>query len=86
MNPLLVTYIGFIVAVGILLWGVIEVFRRQYGRKKIDSSAMNTWVPLKPTSLDMHDDPVSDEDHDDQPDMNAKAQQNGHYSESKKKL
>ncbi|HZR41422.1 MAG TPA: hypothetical protein VFB12_14970 [Ktedonobacteraceae bacterium] len=86
MNPLLATYIGFIVAVGILLWGVIEIFRRQYGRKKMNSSAMNTWVPLKPTSMDMHDDLLSDEDHDDQPDMNAKAQQNGHYSESKKKL
>jgi hypothetical protein len=53
--------------------------------------AMNTWVPLDPTAVDRNttEDPLSDEDSDEeiaQRDSHSRAQQNGHYTESKKTL
>jgi hypothetical protein len=91
MSPTLVTYIGFIVAIFILMWGVIELSRRWYGRRSIDPQAMNTWVYLKPTSIDRDalENPLTstdDEEEDSQQDVHSRAQQNGHYSESKKTL
>jgi hypothetical protein len=92
MNPAFVTYIGFVVAAFILLWGLMVVGRRYFVRKKkVDPSLMNTWVPLKPVMRENPEEAFSDTDEDDQDessrvDHQARAQQNGHYSESQKKL
>jgi cytoskeletal protein RodZ len=91
MSPTLVMYIGFVVAIFILIWGVRELSRRWYGRRSINPQAMNTWVHLKPTSTDrdaIENLSASTEDgaEDSQQDGRSRAQQNGHYSESKKTL
>jgi hypothetical protein len=92
MSPILVTYIGFVVAIFILIWGVRELSRRWYGRRSINPQVMNTWVHLKPTSTnrDAREENLSasreDGAEDSQQDGRSRAQQNGHYSESKKTL
>ena len=91
MSPTLVTYLGFVVAVFILVWGVLELGQRWYGRRRIRRQAMNTWVPLNPTSVDRDaiEDPLSVANNDEensQRDIHSRAQQNGHYSESKKMM
>lgn len=98
MNPVIVTYIGFVVAVLVLMWGAIEIMRR-YGRGnegkrkgKIHAQTMNTWVPLKPTTtaVDMVGDPITgmqeSSEEDAEHELHTRAQQNGHFSESKKNL
>ncbi len=79
MNPTVITYLGFFVAVLIIVWAGTEMGRRLYKRKKIDTRVINTWVPLQPSSSaetenDKQDDDLSP----------PRSQQNGHYSESKK--
>lgn len=91
MSPTLVTYIGFFVAISILIWGVIELGRRWYGRRSIHPQAMNSWVPLKPTSLDRDaienlSASTEDDEEDLRQDSRSRAEQNGHYSQSKKTL
>ena len=89
MSPTVVIYVGFVVAVFILVWGVLELSQRWHGRRKIRHQMMNTWVPLNPTSVGRgaDEDPVADADYDEenpQREIHSRAQQNGHYSESKK--
>lgn len=91
MSPTFVVYIGFVVAVVILVWGVLELSQRWDGRRRMRHQAMNTWVPLEPTAVDRNitEGRLSDEDSDEetaQRDSHSRAQQNGHYSESKKTL
>lgn len=91
MSPTFVVYIGFVVAVVILVWGVLELSQRWEGRRRMRHQAMNTWVPLNPTVVDRNttEDRLADEDSDEEtapPDSHSRAQQNGHYSESKKTL
>lgn len=85
MNPQFVTYIGFVVALAILCWGGIELFRRQYRRKTIDRKTMDAWVHLKPGAVDRHDGSDKAAGASDQH-LQTKAKQNGHYSESQRKL
>ncbi len=91
MSPTLVTYLGFVVAVFILMWAVLELSQRWHGRRRMRHQSMNTWVPLNPTTVDRDatEDPLADADGDKEtPERNIhlRAQQNGHYSESKKTL
>lgn len=99
MNPAIITDLGFVVAILVLTWGVIEIIRRYGGdarggmgkrKEKINAQTMNTWVPLKPTSLDVARDPLSGPqetpDEDTEHELHTRAQQNGHFSESKKNL
>ncbi len=89
MTPVVVTYIGFVVAALILLWGVFVVGRRYFvpgrkaGRKKLDA-----WVPLKTTATESPEDSFdldeNDQDEDSRADLPSRARQNGHYSGSKK--
>jgi hypothetical protein len=82
MNPTVITYLGFFVATLIILWAGIELGRRFYKHKKIDARVMNSWLPLESsTAAETEDAQVDD---DTQADMPPRAQQNGHYSESKK--
>jgi hypothetical protein len=82
MSPTVITYLGFFVAALILLWAGAEIGRRFYKRKKIDARVMHTWQPLQaPASSETEDDET---DSSPQVDLHTRAQQNGHYSESKK--
>lgn len=102
MNPVIVTYLGFVVAVLVLTWGAIEIIRRYGGngnsgnkermgsKEKINAQTINSWVPLKPTSVDAIRDPLPDAQsvfgEDAEHELHTRAQQNGHFSESKKNL
>ncbi len=89
MNPVIFTIVGIVVALLILAWGVFEVSRRYFTRKKVTTRPINTWVPLKTTTTDVSDKTfVAKGDREDSPanHHNTKAQQNGHYSASKRKL
>ncbi len=82
MSPTVITYLGFFVATLIILWAGVEIGRRFYKRKKIDARVMNTWQPLEPSSSAETED--SESDNIPQIELHTRAQQNGHYSESKK--
>lgn len=96
MNPTLVGYVGFVIAALIIIWAVFEMSRRFTRRKKVDVQAPGTWVKLdsmRPTGSEellprANDNNDDDDDRDDMPESNlhTRAQQNGHYSESKKPL
>ena len=79
MSPTVITYLGFFVAVLILVWAVVEMGRRFYKHKKLDAHVITTWVPLQASSTtEIHN---AEQDDDILP---PRSQQNGHYSESKK--
>lgn len=92
MSLTVATYIGFVVAILILMWGAIAIGGRYGGgrRKKLRAQEMNTWISLKPTSASATKDPLSEaqdtHEEDLMQDLQTRAQQNGHYSESKKNL
>jgi hypothetical protein len=96
MNPTVAGYVGFVVAALIIIWAVFEISRRFTRRKKIDAQALASWVKLDSTHttaseelLPIPDDDTNDDDEQDEiPESNlhTRAQQNGHYSESKKPL
>ena len=89
MDNSAVQYAGFIVAALILIWGVIEINRRYFRRKKMDARALNTWVHLDASQHDApedgqpatHDDDTTDSS---EQDVQTRARQNGHYTESKR--
>ena len=94
MNPSIVGYLGFVVAALILIWAAF-ILTSRYTRKKISSKNLNTWVKLDASPLESMEEPlplVADEDGDRDEDeeetaeqsLRTRAQQNGHYSESKK--
>ena len=89
MNDLTWKYLAFVVAASILIWGVLELNRRLYRRKKADPKS--TWVKLDSTSPDVVEDLSQGGDDDDQEEMPAsdiriRAQQNGHHSAGSKKI
>ena len=91
MSPTFVTYLELVVAACILVWSVLELSQRWYGRRRKRHRVMNTWVPLNPTAgdRDIAEGPLANADGDEetpQPNIHSRAQQNGHYSESKKTL
>jgi hypothetical protein len=93
MSPVAVTYIGFVIAVLILIWGIVLVCRRYFwpGKQKVDPRIVNTWVPLKPNSPEDQEEFFSEtpqaEEHDSSSsDIHTRAQQNGHHSESQRKF
>lgn len=94
MNSSAVQYVGFIVAALILTWAVIEINRRYFRRRKVDVRSLNTWVHLDTGQPDATEEglPARDDDEDTstdnsgEQDLQTRARQNGHYSESKKPL
>lgn len=89
MSPMVATYIGFVVAILILLWGVLIVSRRYLWRGKTRAEKMDRWIPLKPDDVTTLGEASPDaQSHDEalKMDLHSRAQQNGHYSESKKSL
>ena len=89
MDNSAVQYAGFIVAALILIWGVIEINRRYLRRRKMDARSLNTWVHLdasQPDTPEASPPPSHDDDAPDssEQDIQTRARQNGHYSESKR--
>ncbi|QBD81904.1 hypothetical protein EPA93_40390 [Ktedonosporobacter rubrisoli] len=87
MTPAMATYIGLVIAALILVWGVVEIGRKYFLRKKPDASVMNSWVPLDPSSdVRPVDEEANGQDKHSDSGIQTRAHQNGHYSGSKKSL
>ena len=92
MYPTLIEYLGFVVAALILGWAIIEINRRYFRQRRIDSKPMNTWVRLDSTLEDDMERSLSggESDEEEKSVTEAKnqirAQHNGYHSESKKLL
>ncbi len=101
MNPTIWSYVGIVVAILILLWAVLEMRTRFTRRssKKPNVEAMNTvntWIKLdsapieaieeEPRLLPVHNDEEDEQEEEAQHNLHIRAQQNGHYSQSKKPL
>jgi hypothetical protein len=90
MDNSAVQYAGFIVAALIIIWGVIEINRRYFSRRKMDARSLNTWVHLDANQPDAPEgaQPASASDDEaadnSEQDIQTRARQNGHYSESKR--
>ena len=88
MDSSAVQYAGFIVAALILIWGVIEINRRYFSRRKMDARSLKSWVHLDASQPDAPEEeqPAADDESTDssESDMHTRARQNGHYSESKR--
>jgi len=93
MDPMVVTYIGFFVAVMIIIWAALEFRSRLTRFNNLEDKRRDIWVKLDPKlgpSLPDEPPPVvsSDEQEDEQEeepeqDMRARAKQNGHHSGTK---
>jgi len=92
MDLTVVRYIVVIIVVLILIWAVLEMrwrFKR-YSKQKVES--LQAWTPFDTTTRNamlQEPQPVLSEDGEEQEeksgqDLHLRAQQNGHYSESKK--
>ena len=92
MNPQLLTYFGFVVALLILIWAVLEIRSRLARARRKKMNEGTTWVKFDSISPDTAQEepllPEEDEEQEEKPEHNlqTRAQQNGHYSESKKLL
>ena len=91
MDPTVVQYIGFGVVILILIWAVVEMSRRHSRRKKVGIEALDVWVKMDSARAASTEEPPPDTDTDDREETSeesipTRAQQNGHYSESKKSL
>jgi hypothetical protein len=97
MNPPAIwTYLGFVVALLILIWAILEMRSRltRTRRQKMKAETLSTWARLDSAAADVAQEeplPLPEEDNEDQQEIpgqgfHTRAQQNGHYSESKKLL
>ena len=92
MYPTLIEYLGFVVAALILGWAVIELNRRHFRQRRVDSKSLNTWVKLDSTLEDDIESSLPDEESDEEEEsvqeanIQIRAQHNGYHSESKKLL
>ena len=94
--PTIWTYLGFLVALLILIWAILEMRSRltRTGRKNTKVETIRSWIRLDSTAKDaLQEEPLppAEEDNEEQEeksdqDLHTRAQQNGHYSESKKLL
>ena len=96
MDITVLRYIVIIVAAIILIWAAFEIRSRLVRHRKHDVRTLNTWVSLdsRPVSHNIEEEsrPLSIEENSeqeepvDQIDVHSRAQQNGHYTPSKKTL
>ena len=86
MYPMPIEYLGFVVAALILGWAVIELNRRYFRQRKVDSKPLNTWVKLDSTFEDDDESSLPDEESEPEANIQIRAQHNGYHSESKKLL
>lgn len=86
MDPVIFTYIGFVVVALILIWAAIELGR--YISKRTGTPTKRTWVKLdttRPNILEELQPTSSPEDQEEtpEPSIQTRAKQNGHHSESR---
>ena len=91
MDPTVVQYIGFGVVILILIWASVEMSRRHSRRKKVGIEALDVWVKMDSPRAVSTEEPLPDTETDEREEtseenVHSRAQQNGHYSESKKSL
>jgi hypothetical protein len=90
MSPFVITFLGMTVAVLIIAWGIFEMSKRLFTRKRSRGKNAATWVTLKPTlgrtGADRNINKGEGQEDSAQSEKPLHAQQNGHYSESKKKM
>jgi hypothetical protein len=92
MNPTQIEYLGFVVAALILGWAIIEISRRYFRQRRVDSKPLNTWVKLDSTFEGDIDKSLTDVESNEEEEsvseanIQIKAQHNGYHSESKKLL
>ena len=86
MYPMPIEYLGFVVAALILGWVVIELNRKYFRQRKVDSKPLNTWVKLDSTFEDDVESSLPDEESEPEANIQIRAQHNGYHSESKKLL
>ena len=96
MDITVLRYIVFIVAALILIWAAFEVRSRLVRHREQDVRTVNTWVKLDSGTvahnIEEESRPLAIEENDeqeepvDQTDVQSRAQQNGHYTPSKKTL
>ena len=86
MYPTLIEYLGLVVAALILGSVVIELNRKYFRQRKVDSKPLNTWVKLDSTFEDDVESSLPDEESEPEANIQIRAQHNGYHSESKKLL
>jgi hypothetical protein len=92
MYPTLIEFLGFVVATLILGWAIIEISRRYFRQRGVDSKPLNTWIKLDSTIEDDIEKSLPDEESDKEEEsvleanIRIRAQYNGYHSESKKLL
>ncbi|HEX6554160.1 MAG TPA: hypothetical protein VF026_15450 [Ktedonobacteraceae bacterium] len=96
MDITVLRYIVIIVAALILIWAAFEVRSRVVRRRKHDVRTFNAWVSLDSRTVAHNKEeesrPLSIEENGEQEepvdkiDVHSRAQQNGHYTPSKKTL
>jgi len=95
MDPTVLRYIVFIVAALILIWAVFEMRTRLIRRKKLDVTPLNRWEKLDSTtpahgieerSMSFMGEEDKQEEQEEEADVHARAQQNGHFIPTQKKL
>ena len=91
MDPTVVQYIGFGVVILILIWATVEMSRRRSRIKKIETKSLGHWVRMDssrvaPTEEQPSDADINEREESSEENIHTRAQQNGHYSESKKPL
>ena len=94
--PTIWTYLGFVVALLILIWAILEMRSRltRTRGKNTKVETIKSWIRLDSTAKDaLQEEPLlpAEEDNEEQEeksdqDLHTRAQQNGHYSESQKLL
>ncbi len=88
MSSVVIASIGVGIACCIFIVVALVVYRRA-GSKKNDAGVMHRWVPLHVADKSDDDEFAAErEDPEQEPgfDVHSKVQQNGHYSESKRRL
>ena len=74
MYPMPIEYLGFVVAALILGWAVIELNRRYFRQRKVDSKPLNTWVKLDSTFEDDVESSLPDEESEPEANIQIRAQ------------
>jgi Na+-transporting methylmalonyl-CoA/oxaloacetate decarboxylase gamma subunit len=83
MNPPLITYIGFVVAVLIILWAIVEMTRRYHRQRRPTTQERDVWLTVKPMAkeqLAQQEDTIEDSIN---AELQKRSKQNGHSSPSK---
>jgi preprotein translocase subunit Sec61beta len=82
MDPIIVTYVGFFVAVVIIIWAALE-FRSRLSRfYDQQEKRRDLWVKLDPKLGPSLPDEPEEEEQEEEPEQNlqTRAKQNGHHS------